>query len=91
MGGLRAAWVVLPLALGPAVAEALHDLSPGPRSTASTALDAHGQIQMMNAQSSSSVRTEPKRLRTRPPGPALIQISGPNGRLLNYHANLTTG
>ena len=38
MGGLRAAWVVLPLALGPAVAEALHDLSPGPRSTASTAL-----------------------------------------------------
>ena len=38
MGGLRAAWVVLPLALGPAVAEALHDLSPGPRSTASIAL-----------------------------------------------------
>ena len=38
MGGLRAAWVLLPLALGPAVAEALHDLSPGPRSTASTAL-----------------------------------------------------
>ena len=38
MGGLRAVWVVLPLALGPAVAEALHDLSPGPRSTASTAL-----------------------------------------------------
>ena len=38
MGGLRAAGVVLPLALGPAVAEALHDLSPGPRSTAATAL-----------------------------------------------------
>ena len=38
MGGLRAAWVLLPLALGPAVAEALHDLSPGPRSTASIAL-----------------------------------------------------
>ena len=38
MGGLRATWVLLPLALGPAVAEALHDLSPGPRSTASIAL-----------------------------------------------------
>ena len=38
MGGLRAAWVLLPLALGPAVAKALHDLSPGPRSTASIAL-----------------------------------------------------
>ena len=38
MGGLRAAWVLLPLGLGPAVAEALHDLSPGPRSTASIAL-----------------------------------------------------
>ena len=38
MGGLRAAWVVLPLALGPAVAKALPALSPGPRSTASTAL-----------------------------------------------------
>ena len=38
MGGLRAGWVLLPLALGPAVAKALHDLSPGPRSTASTAL-----------------------------------------------------
>jgi len=38
MGGLRAAWVLLPLTLGPAVAEALHDLSPGPRSTASIAL-----------------------------------------------------
>ena len=38
MGGLRAAWVVLPLALGPAVAKALHDLSPVPRSTASIAL-----------------------------------------------------
>ena len=38
MGGLRAGWVLLPLALGPAVAKARHDLSPGPRSTASTAL-----------------------------------------------------
>ena len=38
MGGLRAAWVLLPLALGPAVAETLHDFSPGPRSTASIVL-----------------------------------------------------
>jgi len=35
---LRVAWLVLPVALGPAVADALHDVSTGPRSLASIAL-----------------------------------------------------
>ena len=38
MTGLRGAWLVLPVALGPAVADALHDISTGPRSLASVAL-----------------------------------------------------
>ena len=38
MTGLRGAWLVLPLALGPAAADALHDISTGPRSLASVAL-----------------------------------------------------
>ena len=36
--GLRGAWLVLPVALGPAVDDALHDISTGPRSLASVAL-----------------------------------------------------
>ena len=35
---LRVAWLLLPVALGPAVADALHDVSTGPRSVASVTL-----------------------------------------------------
>ena len=38
MVALRVAWLVLPVALGPTVADALHDMASGPRSTASVAL-----------------------------------------------------
>ena len=38
VAGLRGAWLVLPVAIGPAVADALHDVSTGPRSVASVAL-----------------------------------------------------
>lgn len=36
--GLRAVWLLLPVLVGPLVADALHDLDPGPRSTASALL-----------------------------------------------------
>ena len=38
MAGLRAVWVLLPVLAGPLVADALHDLDPGPRSTGSALL-----------------------------------------------------
>ncbi len=36
--GLRSIWLLLPVLVGPAVADALHDMGPTPRSTASIAL-----------------------------------------------------
>jgi len=38
VAGLRAIWVLLPVLAGPLVADALHDLDPGPRSTGSALL-----------------------------------------------------
>jgi len=38
VAGLRILWVLLPLLSGPLVADALHDMDPGPRSTASALL-----------------------------------------------------
>ena len=38
VSGLRAIWVLLPILIGPAVADALHGMDPGPRSATSAAL-----------------------------------------------------